>query len=389
MSERAPNAAPRAGAKRGGKVLIVLPLLAVVLAAWGISSRLHARDELAGQAAAGGVANVVVAKPTHSAAGDELTLPGTVQANIEAPIYARTSGYLKAWHPDIGASVKRGELLAEIDAPEVDQQLRQATADLATAQANYALANSTNERWKGLLATQSVSRQDADEKAGDALAKKAAADAAGANLARLRELEGFKRVVAPFDGVITARRTDIGALINAGQNAGGELFRLADTRKLRIYVQLPEKYAAAAKPGVPAELVFDEHPGKKYAAQTVRTSHALDPASRTLQVELALDNADGELFPGAYVEVHFKFPEAAETVRLPANTVLFRAAGMQVATVGGDNRVKLKSIKQGRDFGATIEVLEGLGSDDVVVLNPPDSLVDGAQVRTTPQKVKP
>ncbi|MYM65982.1 efflux RND transporter periplasmic adaptor subunit [Pseudoduganella sp. FT55W] len=371
------------------KALIILPVAALVLAAWGISTRLQARDALAQDAASGAVINVVVAKPVHSTGGDELVLPGSVQAQTEATIYARTSGYLKAWHPDIGASVKKGELLAEIDTPEIDQQLRQASADLATAQANYALANTTSERWKGLLATQSVSAQDADQKLGDAQAKKAAVDAAAANVARLRDLESFKRVVAPFDGVITARRTDTGALINGGQSAGSELFRLADTRKLRIYVQLPGKYAALAKPGLPAELRFDERPGKKYEAQAVRTSRALDPVSRTLQVELALDNADGELFPGAYVEVHFKFPDAAETVRLPANTVLFRSAGLQVATVGADNRVKLKSIKQGRDFGATIEVLDGLTANDVVILNPPDSLVDGATVKTTPQKVKP
>jgi len=385
MSDRS----PKAGAARPGKALMILPVVAVVLAVWGISSRLHARSELAQDAANNAVPSVVTTKPVHSADGDELNLPGTVQANIEAPIYARTNGYLKAWKHDIGATVKRGELLAEIDTPEIDQQLRQATADLATAQANYALANSTNERWKGLLATQSVSHQEADEKAGDAAAKKAVVDAASANVARLRELQSFKQVVAPFDGVITARRTDIGALINAGQNAGGELFRLADNSKLRVYVQLPEKYAALAQPGVPAELHFDEHPGKKYEAKTVRTSHALDPSTRTLQAELELDNANGELFPGAYVEVHFKFADAAETVRLPANTVLFRAAGMQVATIGADNKVKLKAIKQGRDFGATIEVLDGLNANDVVVLNPPDSLVDGATVRSVPQKVKP
>jgi len=385
MSKHSPNA----GAPRSGKAMIVLPVVAVILAVWGISTRLHARSELAQEAANGAVAAVVTVQPMHNKDGDELNLPGTVQANIEAPIYARTNGYLKNWQHDIGSTVKRGELLAEIDSPEIDQQLRQATADLATAQANYALAKSTNERWKGLLATQSVSHQEADEKAGDAAAKKAVVDAATANVARLHELESFKRVVAPFDGVITARRTDIGALINAGQNAGGELFRLADTRKLRVYVQLPEKYASLAQPGLPADLRFDERPGKKYEAKTVRTSRALDPSTRTLQAELELDNASGELFPGAYVEVHFKFADAAETVRLPANTVLFRSAGLQVATVGKDNHVKLKSIKQGRDFGSTIEVLDGLTADDVVVLNPPDSLVDGATVRPTPQKVKP
>ena len=232
-----------------------------------------------------------------------------------------------------------------------------------------------------MLATESVSKQDADEKAGDAAAKKAAADSAAANVARLRELESFKRVVAPFGGVITARNTDIGALINAGQSAGTELFRIADMHKLRIYVQVPESYAAATRPGLDAELHFAEQPSKTFTAKTVRTSNALDPALRTLQVELELDNANREVFPGAYAEVHFKLPASAESLRLPANTVLFRAAGLQVATVDGQKHVKLKSIVQGRDFGNTIEVLSGLGADETVILNPPDSLTDGVLVR--------
>ena len=273
------------------------------------------------------------------------------------------------------------ELLADIDTPEVDDQLRQAEADLGTAQANLTLSQSTNERWQGLLKTQSVSKQDADEKAGDAAAKKAAADSAAANVARLRDLESFKRVIAPFSGVITARNTDIGALINAGQSAGTELFRIADTHKLRIYVRVPEAYAAATNPGLDAELRFSEQPSKTFMAKTVRTSNALDPVLRTLQVELALDNAKGEIFPGAYAEVHFKLAANAESLRLPANTVLFRAAGLQVATVDTQHRVKLKSIVQGRDFGNSIEVLSGLSADDAVVLNPPDSIIDGVMVR--------
>ena len=313
-------------------------------------------------------------------------LPGTVQAFIEAPIYARTSGYLKVWLTDIGSEVTKGQLLGEIETPEVDQQLSQAVADLATARANEALSNTTNTRWKGLLATESVSKQDADEKAGDAAAKKAAADSAAANVSRLRELESFKRVVAPFAGVITSRNTDIGALINAGQSAGSELFRIADTRKLRIYVQVPETYAAATRPGLEAELHFAEQPHKAYAAKTVRTSNALSPSLRTLQVELELDNAGREIFPGAYAEVHFKLPASAESLRLPANTVLFRSAGLQVAVVDKQRRIKLKSIVQGRDFGNTIEVLSGIEPDDVVVLNPPDSLTDGVIVRIAPPK---
>jgi RND family efflux transporter MFP subunit len=360
---------------------LILLIVALILAVWGEVSRVLARSSLGKETAQAAVPTVITISPNRTVLGEELVLPGTVQAYIEAPIYARTSGYLKDWRSDIGTRVTRGQVLGEIETPEVDQQLSQAQADLATARANESLSNSTNARWKGLLATDSVSKQDADEKAGDAAAKKAAADSAGANVARLRELESFKRVVAPFDGVITARNTDIGALINAGQSAGTELFRIADTHKLRIYVQVPEAYAALTTPGLEAELHFAEQPRKVFAAKTVRTSNALDPTLRTLQVELELDNAKGEVFPGAYAEVHFKLPASAETLRLPANTVLFRAAGMQVATVDGQKRVKLKSIVVGRDFGNTLEILSGLESDAVVILNPPDSLTDGVLVR--------
>ena len=360
---------------------LILLIVALSLAAWGEVSRVRARASLGRQTAAAAIPTVVTVSPNRTPLGEELVLPGTVQAYIEAPIYARTSGYLKDWRTDIGTQVTKGQLLGEIDAPEVDQQLSQAEADLATARANESLSNTTNVRWKGLLATESVSRQDADEKAGDAAAKKAAADSAAANVARLRELESFKRVVAPFSGVITARNTDIGALINAGQSAGTELFRIADTHKLRIYVQVPESYAAATRPGLDAELRFSEQPNKTFTAKTVRTSNALDPTLRTLQVELELDNANREVFPGAYAEVHFKLPASAQSLRLPANTVLFRAAGLQVATIDGQKHVKLKSIVQGRDFGSTIEILSGLEPDEVVILNPSDSLTDGVLVR--------
>jgi len=360
---------------------LLLLIVALCLALWGEISRILARSALAKETAEAAIPTVLTTTPNRTTLGEELVLPGTVQAYVEAPIYARTSGYLKEWRTDIGAQVTKGQLLAEIDAPEVDQQLSQAQADLATARANESLSNSTNLRWKGLLATESVSKQDADEKAGDAAAKKAAADSAAANVSRLRELESFKRVVAPFGGVITARNTDIGALINAGQSAGTELFRIADMHKLRIYVQVPETYAAVTRPGLAAELRFAEQPKKGFTAKTVRTSNALDPNLRTLQVELELDNANHEVFPGAYAEVHFKLPASAETLRLPANTVLFRAAGLQVATVDGQRHVKLKSIVQGRDFGNTIEILSGLESSEVVILNPSDSLTDGTEVR--------
>jgi RND family efflux transporter MFP subunit len=358
-----------------------LLILAIILGVWGEVSRVLARNALGKETADSAIPTVITVTAQPASGGEDLALPGSVQAFIEAPIYARTNGYLKRWYTDIGTPVVKGQLLAEIETPEIDQQLTQAQADLATAHANEALSNTTNERWRGLLATESVSKQDADEKAGDAAAKRAASQSAAANVARLRDLESFKRVAAPFTGVITARNTDIGALINAGQSAGTELFRIADTRKLRIYVRVPETYAATTRPGLDAELHFAEQPGKIFAAKTVRTSSALDPTLRTLQVELELDNSKGDVFPGAYAEVHFKLAANADTLRLPANTVLFRAAGLQVATVDGRQRVKLKSIVQGRDFGNSIEVLSGLEPNEPVILNPPDSVTDGLEVR--------
>jgi RND family efflux transporter MFP subunit len=359
-------------------------IIAIALGVWGEVSRVLARAALGKETAEAAIPIVSTVKAERSSVGEALVLPGAVQAFIEAPIYARTNGYLKTWSTDIGTQVVKGQVLAEIETPEIDQQLTQALADLATARANETLANSTNARWQGLLATESVSKQDADEKAGDAAAKKAAAESAAANVARLRDLESFKRVVAPFTGVITARNTDIGALINAGQSAGSELFRIADTRKLRVYVRVPETFAAVTRPGMDADLRFAEHANKSFTARVVRTSNALDPIVRTLQVELELDNASGEIFPGAYAEVHFKIPAGAETLRLPANTVLFRSAGLQVATLDDQQRVILKSIVQGRDFGSSIEVLSGLSPNEVVVLNPPDSITDGVQVRVAP-----
>jgi RND family efflux transporter MFP subunit len=370
---------------------LVLLVVALGLSAWGEISRVLARNDLGRETARNALTSVITTTAHRSDVGEELVLPGTVQAFVEAPIYARTNGYLKAWRTDIGTEVKKGQLLAEIDAPEVDQQLSQAEADLQTARANENLSSSTNKRWQGLLSTESVSRQDADEKAGDAAAKKAAVDSAAANVARLRDLESFKRVVAPFDGIVTARNTDIGALINAGQSSGSELFRVADIQRLRIYVQVPEAYAAVAKPGLEAQLKFAEQANKTFVARTVRTSNALDPTLRTLQVELQLDNANRDVLPGAYAEVHFKLTGNAEALRLPANTVLFRSAGLQVATVDGTKHVKLKSIVQGRDFGNTIEVLSGIEADDRVVVNPPDSITDGASVRIVeppPEKPK-
>ena len=368
------------------RFLWVLLVVALLLAVGGIVSRVRGRDEVGQETAADAVPVVLVTRPTPGPGNDELVLPGSVTAFIEAPIYARTSGYLKNWYTDIGTPVKKGQLLAQIETPEIDQQLRQAKSDLDTAQANARLANITNVRWQGLLANRAVSPQDADTRQWNAQASQATAASAEANVRRLDELESFKRVVAPFDGVVTVRNTDIGALINAGQSAGAQLFRVADVSRLRVYVQVPEQFAPQARPGVEAQLRFNEHPGVDYPATVVRTAQALDPTLRTLQVELQVDNKKGELFPGAYAEVHFKLPGNTNTVRVPATALVFRSAGLQIATLDQDSHVKLRSVTQGRDFGNAVEILTGITASDVIIVNPPDSISDGEQVRTQKPK---
>jgi RND family efflux transporter MFP subunit len=354
-------------------------VIALSLAAWGIISRVSARATLAKDTAELAIPTVSTIRATPSSNADELVLPGSVQAYNEALIFARTNGYVREWYTDIGTRVKKGQPLAEIDTPEVDQQLRQAKADLATAQANFQLAHTTDQRWRGLLSTNSVSHQAADSAAGDASAKKAALASAQANVARLNDLESFKHLLAPFDGVVTSRNTDIGALINAGQ--GTSLFRVADTSRLRVYVLVPQLYAANTTPGLHADLTFPERPGKTYPAQVVRTADALDPTSRTLQVQLLVDNSSGELFPGAYSQVHFKIPRGTGHLSVPASAVLFRSTDLQVAVVGADNRVTLKSITTGRDSGTSLEVLAGLTPGEEIIVNPSDSLETGARVR--------
>jgi RND family efflux transporter MFP subunit len=367
---------------------LIAAIVALILAVWGIGSRIETRAELRKRTTQNAVLTVVTAKPELSGAGSELVLPGIVQAYIESPIYARTNGYLKVWYTDIGARVHKGQLLADIDTPEVDRELAQARADLDTAQANFALSKITNDRWQGLLKTQAVSKQDADNRAGDLAAKSAMLESALQNVKRLSDLESFKRVLAPFDGVVTARNTDVGYLINAGQAPGTELFRVADIHKLRIYAQVPEAYAAATDTGLKAQLRFAERPGKSYEAEAVRTSNALDPAARTLQVELQLDNRESQLFPGSYTEVHFRLPSSTDTLRVPANTILFRADGLQVAVVQNQDTIKIKKVDQGRDFGKTVEILTGLDPQDAVVVNPPDSISDGMHVRIAPPPPK-
>jgi RND family efflux transporter MFP subunit len=368
----------------------VLAVVAVLLLGWGAFSRMKAQAALQAEAQAESVIPVLLAKPTVGGNGEVLVLPGTLQAYTDAPIYARTSGYVKKWLVDIGATVKPGQLLAEIDTPEIDQQLAQAQADLKMAEANNDLAQLTATRWRGLLATNSVSKQDADNRIGDAAAKAAALASAQANLQRLRELQGFERIVAPFDGVITARNLDIGDLIDAGSGSGKarELFHLADIRRLRVYVQMPENYARDMRVGNTATLQVREHPGKAFEAKLVNTANAIDPTTHTLLVQLEVDNALREMLPGGYVEVNFKLAQRADSMRIPANTLIFGRAGMQVAVVGSDNRVVLQPVTLGRDFGKEVEVLTGLKPDQQIVINPLDSLVTGQAVKSVQPEQK-
>ncbi|HVT35594.1 MAG TPA: efflux RND transporter periplasmic adaptor subunit, partial [Nevskiaceae bacterium] len=336
------------------RLALIIAVVAAGLAIWGVASRIYAHVQLRERTEAEAIPTVQVQTVAPAQASDQLVLPGDVQAWSDAPVYARTNGYLKRWVGDIGAKVKQGDLLAEIDAPEVDQQLAQAQAELAQAQANEELARSTAERWQGLLASDSVSKQEADEKQGDYQAKKALTASARANLQRLRDTQGFQKLVAPFDGTVTARNVDTGQLVGAGN---AELFHVADTRRLRVYAQVPQSYAQATRVGMGAQLSFADAPGKTYPATIVRTADALDPATRTLRVQLELDNAQGELLPGSYAEVHFKLGAPAQTMRLPASAPMFRGQGLQVAVVDAQNTVHVKPITVGRDFGTEVEVL--------------------------------
>jgi RND family efflux transporter MFP subunit len=366
------------------RIALYVAIAGCIMAAWGLFSRLQARTALARSAEQAAIPTVAVTTPRHSSSGDELVLPGTVQAFTDAPIYARSSGYVRRWYADIGKSVKAGELLAEIETPEVDAQYRQAQADLATAEANNRLSQITAARYQTLRKSGLVAQQDVDNAQGDADAKKAQLDSARQNLSRLEQLESFNRITAPFEGVVTARRIDVGALVNAGMTSGEELFHLTATRRLRIYVNVPQSDAAAMVPGLMAELSVVEHPNQRFPAKVVSTARTIDPSSRTLLTELEADNAKGELLPGSFADVHLPLPASIERWRLPSNTLIFRgqgSEGLQVATVDAQNHVHLHQVSLGRDFGSEVEVLSGVGASDRVILNPLDSLADGATVR--------
>ena len=357
-----------------GSGLLLLALILVLV----IHSRLTARRALVSSTRDAGRIPVSVVHATRSAAKTELMLPANVQAFVETPIYARTDGYLRRWLVDIGSKVRAGELLATIETPEVDQELKQTEAALAQAQANLDLARITAERWQNLLRFDGVSRQEVDQNVGAYKARQADFRAALANVERLKDLQAFQRVVAPFAGIITARNTDVGALISAGTSR--ELFRLAQTDPLRVYVSVPEIYSRSMIPGVTAELLVAEYPNKAYPGKVVRTAGAILPSSRTLLTEVRVPNSKGELLPGAFGQVRFQLAQPREALIIPTNTLLFRAKGTQVALVSQNRTVHLQNVTLGRDFGTSAEVLSGLSQEDQIIVNPSDSISEGSSV---------
>jgi multidrug efflux pump subunit AcrA (membrane-fusion protein) len=390
---------------RVGKISIIVIIIFVVIAIIGIIMRMSSESHLKKKTDIDAIPTVSVIKAAKAAPTENVVLPGTVQAWHEAIVYARTAGYLKSWSADIGAQVKAGDVLAQIDAPDLDAQFHQAQADLETAIANNSLAQITAKRDIALRKTDSISAEQADTAVAQAAADSATVDSEKANLDHLQQEENFKTIIAPFDGTITQRNTDVGSLINGGSSSttssssssssttttttnssttGQDLFHIADTSKLRIYVEVPESNASAIKPDMMAELHFPQLPQQTLTAKLARTSDALDPTTRTLLIELELDNADSSLLSGGYADVTIKIPTDANTILLPVNALLFRD-GMQAAVVT-NNHVTLKNITIGRDYGKSVEITDGLSEGDSVVINPPDSLESGQQVRIASPK---
>lgn len=361
-------------------ICAVAALLAVGIFS-GIHSRVAADATLASVAKQSSIPSVRVTYPLAGQKIQTIDLPGNVQAFNDTPIYARTSGYLRHWYVDIGAHVHQGQLMADIETPELDQQLQQAQADLKTAQANLDMAAITSKRWQNLLAKNAVSKQETDQAMSDLSARQSAVSASEANVRRLQQLQGFEKVVAPFDGIVTARNIDIGALIEAGANSQPkELFHLAAINRLRVYIAVPEAYANAVINGGTVSLTETDRPDETFKGTLVRNSNSIDPVSRTLTAEADVENSGGHLLPGAYVFVHLQLPGNAHSVTLPSNALLFRAEGLRVAVVR-NKHVVLTPISIGHDYGSTVEVTSGLSPQDAVVLDPPDSLAGGAQVQ--------
>jgi RND family efflux transporter MFP subunit len=389
QSEIAPqqrSSGPQKGARYLALAIVILLIVAAVV---GFSSRFGERRALAKETEELAVPSVVVIQPKTEPPQQELVLPSTLQAFTESPIYARTAGYLAHWYKDIGSKVTKGEPLADIETPEVDQELSQARAARSQAEAQLGLAKSSAERWETLRKMDAVAQQEADERSSGYTQGQAALASATANVRRLEQLESFKHIYAPFSGTVIRRNTDVGALINAGNSGNNqELFVIAQISPIRVYIDVPEIYAASVRPGVAAEIELTSLPGQRFAAKVARTADAIDPATRTLRTEIDVPNRDGKLYPGSYAQVHFGVKTATTRLSVPVNALLFRAEGTRAAVVGADGKVHLKPVVIGRDYGTDVEVLGGLDPSDSVILNPSDSLEEGQPVRATKQGSK-
>jgi len=372
-----------AGRKKTPLFTVFFLAVAVLVVVGGVLlvQRRAQYQALANETEAAAVPTVAIIHPVVESGDEDLVLPGTLQAYVESPIYARTNGYLKKWYHDIGSQVKKGDLLADIDTPEVDQQLGQARADLNTAQANVQLSEITATRYSELIKTDGVSKQEVDNAVGDLAAKRAMVESAAANVRRLEDLESFKRIYAPFNGVITQRNIDIGTLINAGNGGTSQqLFYLAQTDPIRVYVNVPEAYAPSIHAGIGAYLELTQYPGQKFQGKVVRTANAIDLSTRTLLTEVDVPNPSGELLPGGYAQVHLGVKVKGQRLQVPVNALLFRSEGLRAVVVDANNHAHLRPLAIGRDYGVTLEVLNGLKADDWIILNPADALVDGEEV---------
>ncbi len=357
---------------RAGRVVILLSVVALGVAATGIFDRRHAEERLARWTNEQAVPTVALVSVRRGGDAREVVLPGDVEAFYDASIHGQTSGYVREWRKDIGANVRKGDILAVVETPELDERISVAESELLKAKANQALAHVTAQRWNSLRNSAAVSQQAADEKDSDANAKNAEVEAAQANVDRLKALKAFANIVAPFDGVVTARNVDVGSLVKADSNDGAALFTVADIHQMRVYVRAPQSYAAALKAGMKATLALPEYPNRTFDATIATTSHAIDKKSRALLVELLADNKDGRLSPGAFARVHFQIPPDPDAITLPADALLFRGDAVEVATLGLDNRIALKKVKIARDLGSEVEITGDLGLEERIVTNPPE-----------------
>jgi len=376
------NDAGAGKSRRKAWIVAGIGLMAVAAVfGWGVWSRVRARTALSSETAQVARQAVSVVSPKRTAPAQEIILPGNVQPFIASPIYSRTNGYLKKWYVDIGARVSQGQLLAVIETPEVDQQLQQSISNLNTAKANLALAETTRNRYQGLLQDNAVSQQDVDNAVGTYNANRATVEANEANVRQLQALQSFEKIYAPFSGVITARNIDIGDLINSGSSGGvkTDLFHISQPGTLRVYINVPEEYSQGVKTGMTADLSLAEFPGRKFQGKLVRTADAINMTTRTLLIEVDVDNPAGTLLTGSYAEVHLAVPAQASTFLLPVNTLIFRSEGLRVGIVK-DGKVVLSAVTPGHDFGNEIEIVAGLKADDQVVINPPDSIISGQAV---------